>query len=445
MPRRIIIIGGGTAGASAAFAARKSDRTAEITVFSSESYPTYSRCGLPFAVKGIIPSFEKLVVFPESFFRQQKIELHKNTAVEKITPQEKAVIAGEKYNYDALVIATGARAIKPPLRGIDAPNIFVLRTITDAQQILQFAQSAKSAVIVGASFIGLELAEALKSKGLSIIVVETVRTMWRTLDEDMGVMVTRHLGEQGIRIIENDALVKIEGTKIWFKNETVSADMVIIAAGVRPESSLAKNAGIETGQTGGLKADERMETNIKGIYTAGDCAEVNSALTGEPILIGLGTIAARQGVAAGINAAGGDEKSPPVFNSAILKIFGMEIGTVGFTESYVSANNQSAKYHWEKFNPVSVLIKYPSLPHYYPGGVDVYTKLIADSATHRLIGGQIISKTSLAGRVNALSIAIEKKITVEELSRADFCYSPPVSDVWDPLAVAAQGLLRKLK
>ncbi|MCK5578711.1 MAG: hypothetical protein KAI63_04220, partial [Planctomycetes bacterium] len=193
------------------------------------------------------------------------------------------------------------------------------------------------------------------------------------------------------------------------------------------------------GQTGGIKVNERLESNLKDIYAAGDCAEVVSALTGEPILIGLGTIAARQGVVAGANAIGGDKKAPPVLNSSILKTFGLEVGSVGFTEQYLREKQSG------KLDPVSMLIKYPSLPHYYPGGVDIHIKLMADKKTHRLIGAQLLGKTSIAPRINTLALAVEKGMTIEELTQSDFCYSPPVADVWDPIAIAAQAVSRKLE
>jgi NADH oxidase (H2O2-forming) len=366
--------------------------------------------------------------------------------VSEIRVKSKIVVTkkNEQYPYDTLVITAGALPVKPPILGVDTPNVFTLRTIEDARAILKATQSAKSAVIIGASFIGLEVAEALKSKGLSVVVVEALRTMWRALDEDMSPLLVKHFAQQDIRIIENSAVTKIEGRQVHLKDEVVTADIVIIAAGVRAENTFARKAGIEIGPTGGIKVNERLETSIKDIYAAGDCAEVNSALTGEPMVIGLGTIAARQGVVVGINAAGGEAKAPPVLNSSVLRVFGLEVGSVGFTESYLSSVCQSASSPVCQFKPVSLMIKSPSLPHYYPGGVDIHTKLIADMKTHRVIGGQIIGKTPVAQRVNTLALAIGKGATIEELVQADFCYSPPVADVWDPLAIAAQGLVRKL-
>ncbi|MEK7448582.1 MAG: FAD-dependent oxidoreductase, partial [Planctomycetota bacterium] len=396
MTKKIVIIGGGTAGASAALTARKINRTAEITVLEQEPFPTYSRCGLPFVIKGIIPELENLIVFSDKFFRQQKIVHIKNSPVVKINPGTKEVITEiriphsefRNYNYDSLVIATGASSVKSPVTGVDLPHVFTLRTINDAQRIINHQSSVighqTNAVVIGASFIGIELAEALKSKGYAVTLVEVVRLMWRTIDPDIGQLIKQYLNSQGINIIEQKSVTEIKAKEVSVKDDRIPAELVVVATGVKPEIRLAQEAGLEIGITGGIKVNNHLQAcllsgpAINNIYAAGDCAEVTSAITNEPIVIGLGTIAARQGVVAGTNAAGGDQKAPPVLNSAVLKVFGMEIGSVGFTEEYLRKN------HPEKFHPVSMTIKYPSLPHYYPGGVDIHVKLIADKKTHQL-------------------------------------------------------------
>jgi NADPH-dependent 2,4-dienoyl-CoA reductase/sulfur reductase-like enzyme len=215
--------------------------------------------------------------------------------------------------------------------------------------------------------------------------------------------------------------------------------LVIVSAGVRTDIEIAKKAGLEIGTTGGIKVNARLESNIAGIYSAGDCAESISAITKEPITSGLGTIAARQGVVAGANAAGADIKAPPIINAFILRLFHKEIGSAGLTESHIKKNPALG------FTPVSTLLKYPSLPHYYPGGEYIYTKLIADSATGRVLGGQIMGSSGIGSRVNMLSLLIESGRTVEQIVHADFAYSPPCSDTWDPLSIVAQGLLRKIR
>jgi NADPH-dependent 2,4-dienoyl-CoA reductase/sulfur reductase-like enzyme len=456
MNERVVIIGGGTAGASAAFAARKINRKAEITVLEREPYPTYSRCGLPFVIKGIIPSFEDLIVFPETVYKQQRINYRKNVLVTMLDPgtqtvqfQDKASI--EKLNYTALVIATGAVPARPSIPGLDQAGVYILRTIADAQSILNALGKVRRALIIGASFIGLEIAEALASKGIAVTVVEALRLLWRIVDEDTGELIKQYLRTKGITLIERSSLQQIigqplikSGVKAVISDKTalpqeLQTDMVIVATGIKPEVSLARAAGIQLGPTGAIKISQRVETNLKDIYAVGDCTEVTSFLTGESIISGLGTVAARHGLVAGANAAGAGETLPNILNTSILKICDLETASVGVTEEHLRNHPQ------EKFQPVSVLIKHRSLPHYYPGGADIWVKLIAESRSGQLIGAQLVSEAALTGRINLLALAIEKGITLNEIARTDFGYSPPCSDLWDPLVIAARGLQSRMK
>lgn len=435
MPKRIVIIGGGTAGASAAFAARKQDKTAQITILNKEHYSTYSRCGLPFAISGVIPAFENLVVFQPKSFALQKIDLKLGVEAIKIDARVKQIVyqeigksGNQELLYDALIIASGAVPVKPSIKGVDAPNVRVLRTMDEAKNIVQSAQAVKSVVIIGASFIGLELADALKERGLNVTLIEKDCLLWRILDEDICRVVKDQAVKSGIEVKERESVGDIGA----FGNS-----LVVITAGVRPDVQVAKDAGIEIGPTGGIKTNQYLQTNLPDVYAAGDCAESVSAITGEPITIGLGTIAARQGVVAGVNAvAGAKTTAPKILNASVLKAFGLEIGSVGFTQAYY-------EHRAKGIEPVSTLLKYPSLPHYYPGGADVYVKLIADKTSGAVIGAQTIGPGAV-GRVNMLSLAVENKMKASDLIKADFCYSPPLADIWEPVAIAAQSLERQL-
>ncbi|MEW6025676.1 MAG: FAD-dependent oxidoreductase [Planctomycetota bacterium] len=434
MPKRIVIIGSGTAGASAAFSARKTDRTAEITIIDKESHSTYSRCGLPFAIKGVINPIENLVVFQPKVFASQKIIQKLSTEVTEINHQKheityRNITSDEpgKVNYDSLIFATGSTPSKPPIAGIGGQNVFVLRTIDDANNIVRSVKTVRSVVIVGASFIGLEVAEALKHLGLDVTVIEQRYLLWRMLDKEISQMVRQRLEAAGIKLIEDKNISDLNE----YKNS-----MVVISTGVRPSVKLAKGIGVTIGLTGGIKVDKNLQTNLPNVYAVGDCAEAVSDLTGQPITIGLGTIAARQGVVAGANAAGKSETGPSILYSSVLRLLDMEIGSVGVTEYGI----QDTGYR----NPVSALIKYPSLPYYYPGGTDVHIKLIADKASNRIIGGQVLCKSGAALRVNMISLAIQNKMTIADILKGDFCYSPPVTDVWEPVMVAAQAINTKL-
>jgi NADH oxidase (H2O2-forming) len=451
MPKRIVIIGGGTAGASAAFAARKADRQASITVLAREAYPTYSRCGLPFAISGVIPELENLIVFPTKAFAAQKIDLKLNADAVSLNTQSREIAYRQSgqdgvIGYDALVIASGsAPSVPGPLaKALSGKPHFTLRTIDDARRLVEQAKSAKSAVIVGASFIGLEVAEALKEKfGLDVTLIEQFRVLWRMLDSDTSKLVRDHLLAHGVKLKEGESL-----------NDTSAigdSTLVVVSAGIRPEVQIFKDAGIVIGPSGGIRTNEYLQTNFPNIYAAGDCAEVISGVINEPFLIGLGTIAARQGVVAGANAAlpllaglpaglpsdTPGREAPIILNASVLKLFGWEIGSAGFTEEYYRKSGKIAT--------ASATIKFPSLPHYYPGGSDIYVKLIADRANGAVIGGQILGQSSIGPRVNMISLAIENRMTVSDILRSDFCYSPPVSDIWEPITIAAQALERLLR
>jgi len=461
MPKRIVIIGGGTAGASAAFSARKHDRSAEITIIDRESYSTYSRCGLPFAIKGIISPIENLVVFSPKIFASQKITQKLSTEVIGINHQAheityRNILTDEtsKLNYDSLVFATGSTPSKPPIKGIDNNNVFVLRTIDDAKKIVESVKSVKSVIIVGASFIGLEVAEALKHLGLDVTVIEQRYLLWRMLDKEISQMAKQRLEAAGIKLIEDKSISDLNEYK---------DSLVIISTGVRPSVNLAKGIGVEIGPTGGIKVDKNLRTNLPEVYAVGDCAESTSDLTGQPIVIGLGTIAARQGVTAGANAAGPcaegtgrehgkaertgrqDETGPVILNASVLKLLDMEIGSVGMTEFGIQDSlSRSLRSSGFKVSPVAALIKFPSLPHYYPSGTDVHIKLIADKGSKRIIGGQVLCKSGATLRVNMISLAIQNKMTIADILKSDFCYSPPVTDVWEPVMIAAQAVAARL-
>jgi NADH oxidase (H2O2-forming) len=444
MLRKIVIIGGGTAGASAAFAARKSDRSAEITVIDKDNYSTYSRCGLPFAIKGEIQPIEGLIVFPSKVFAVQKIIQKLQTEVIQINHQAREMayrnmVTDEtgKISYDTLIFATGATSSKPRIKGIDNDNVFVLRTIDDGKRIIQFAKSVitatalrgRSVAIIGASFIGLEVAEALKHLGFETAVIARRYLLRPMLDKEISGFIKQRLSNEGIKLVEDKPVSDLS---------EVVGDIVIVTVGINPQTKLAREIGVQIGTTGGIRTDQYLRTNLPDVYAAGDCAEGISGITAEAMVSGLGTIAARQGMVAGANATGKSETAPLIFNASILRLFDMEIGSVGLTEDYI-ANNKNLG-----ITSVSSLIKYPSLPHYYPGASDVHIKLIADKETRRIIGGQVLCKSGAELRVNMLSLAIQNKMTITDLQKSDFCYSPPVCDIWEPIVIAAQSLSARL-
>ena len=447
MPRRIVIIGAHAAAVDAASAARKTDRTAEITLITTEKRAGYSRCGIPFVLGGHIPRFEDLVVFPSTYYRMMKLDLKLETTATNINKEAKTIDIQDKTGkqealpYDSLIIATGASPFMPPIKGREKQGVYVVRTLEDGERIDQAIKKAKSAVVVGAGLIGLEIAVALAERGLRTTVVELLPYVLPVmLDEDMAKLVHGMLEEKGLRIIVGRAVDEILGTEkvagVSVAGEEIPADFVVVATGIRINNELAQKAGIAIGETRGIKVNMRMETSVKDIYAAGDCAESISLITQRPTLSQLGTTAVKQGKVAGINAAGGYAIFTGVLGSAVSKMFDFEVGATGLTEFFANRAGIAT---------VTGSITSKTRAEYYPGAQPIRVKIIVEKETQRIIGGQIVGGEEVTQRINALSFAIQKQMTVRELVKADTCYAPPVSETWEPMVLAAETALMKLR
>jgi len=447
MPKRIVIIGAHAAAVDAASAARKTDRTAEITLITNEKRAGYSRCGIPFVLGGHIPRFEDLVVFPSTYYRMMKLDLRLETTATNINKEAKNINIQDKTGkqetlpYDSLIIATGASPFVPPMKGREKQGVYVVRTIEDGERIDQAIKKAKSAVVVGAGLIGLETAVALAERGLKTTVVELLPYVLPVmLDEDMAKLVHGMLEEKGLRIIVGRAVDEILGTEkvagVSVAGEEIPADFVVVATGIRINNELAQKAGITIGETRGIKVNLRMETSVKDIYAAGDCAESISLITQRPTLSQLGTTAVKQGKVAGINAAGGYATFPGVLGSAVSKMFDFEVGATGLTEFFANRAGIAT---------VTGSMTSKTRAEYYPGAQPIRVKIIVEKETQRIVGGQIVGGEEVTQRINALSFAIQKQMTVRELVKTDTCYAPPLSETWEPMVLAAETVLMKLR
>ncbi len=447
MPRKIVIIGAHAAGVDAAAAARKTDRTAEITLLTTQKVAGYSPCGIPFVLGRHIPSFDKLIVFPPSYFRMMKLDLRLETTATSIDTGAKKVEIQDKtgkqetLEYDSLIIATGAYPFVPPIKGRDKEGVYVLRTIEDGEKIDKAIEKSKSAVVIGAGLIGLEVAVALRERGLKTTVVELLpQVLPAMLDQDMAKIVHETLEREGIKIIVGKAVDEILGnekvTGVSVAGEEIPADFVVVATGVRANVELAKNAGIALGETRAIKVNARMETSAKDVYAAGDCVESIHMITQRPTLSQLGTTAVRQAKVAGTNAAGGYAIFPGVLGSAVTKLFDLEIGVTGLTENTAKRAG---------IEVISSTFTGKTRPEYYPGGKSIRIKLLVEKESQRVVGGQIIGGGDVTHRINALSFAIQKQITIRELAKADTCYAPPLNETWEPMVLAAEMALRKLR
>lgn len=446
MPRRIVIIGAHAAGIDAASAARKTDRTAEITLITKQAKAGYSPCGIPFVLGRHIPHFDNLVVFPPAYYRMMKLNLRLETTATNIDTEAKTVKIEDKtgkqetLHYDSLIITTGAYPFIPPIKGREKKGVYALRTIKDGEEIDKAIGNAKTAVVIGAGLIGLETAVAFTERGLKTTVVELLPyVLPLMLDEGMAKVVHRMLEKKDMRVITKNAADEILGTDkvtgVSVAGERIPADIVVVATGIRANTELAKNAGITLGDTRGIKTNMQMETSVKDVYAAGDCAESTSMVTHRPILSQLGTIAVRQAKVAGTNAAGGYAVFLGCLGSAATRLFDTEIGATGVTEFMAGRAGMKT---------VSATLTSKTRPEYYPGALPIKVKLVVEKNTEQLVGAQIIGGEEVTQRINALSFAIQKQMTVRELAKADTCYAPPLNETWEPMVLAAEMVIRKL-
>ena len=448
MPRRIIVIGANASGVEAASAARKKDRSAEITLLTLEKNAGYSRCGLPFVIGGVIPSFRDLIVYPSAYFQMLKLNLRTETRVTAVNTKEKTVTAVDKLGstetlqYDSLVIATGADAFVPPIKGREKQGILSLRTLEDGEQIDAAVKAgAKSAVIMGAGLIGLETGVALIERGLKVTIVEMLpQILPMMLDPEMAEIVQESLEAKGMSILTGKTVEEFLGeekvTGIVAGGEKINADLFISAFGVRANTKLAVEAGIPLGETRAIKTNARMETDVRDVYAVGDCAEAPNIITHRPSCAQLGTIAVRQGKVAGTNAAGDYALFAGVLASAVTRLFEIEAGVTGLTE----AAAQRAR-----VDVVTGAISSKTKADYYPEALPIKVKLVVEKESQRIIGAQVVGSEEVTQRVNALSFAIQKQMTVRELAKADTAYAPPLNETWEPMVLAAEMVLMKLR
>ncbi|HXX87419.1 MAG TPA: FAD-dependent oxidoreductase [Candidatus Acidoferrum sp.] len=448
MPKRIVVIGAHAAGVDAASAARKTDRTAEITLITEEKHCGYSRCGLPFVIGGQIPSFSSLIVFPPAYFQMMKLTLKTETKATSINTTNKTVETTDKNGktesipYDSLIISTGASSFMPPIKGKEKQGIYSLRSIEDGEKIeAAVKKGAKTAVVMGAGLIGLETAIALQERGLSVTVIEMLpQVLPQMLDPDMAKTAQEMLEQKGVKIQIGKPVEEILGTEkatgVVAGGEQYKADLIVSAFGVRANTQLAVNAGIVVGDTKAIKTNARMETSAKDVFAVGDCAESTHIVTQKPSLMQFGTVAVRHGKVAGINAAGGYALFTGVLGSSISRLYDTDIGSTGLTETAAQR---------ARIETVTGTITSKTRADYYPGALPIKVKLVVEKEGQRIIGAQIIGGEEVTQRINAISFGVQMQMTARELSKADTAYAPPVCETWEPLVLAAEMVLMKLR
>jgi NADH oxidase (H2O2-forming) len=447
----IIIIGCGAAGGTAAQFARKTDRKSQITIFEKGKYPQYSKCGLPYAISGKITKLENLIEFSEEWFKKSNIDLLLETTVEKIDIENKIVIAKKgkaiiEKPYCSIIIATGASPLIPPIKNIFEndiliENIYTLRTIDDARNIMTSIKNGKNATIIGAGLIGLEMADSLLNKGMNVTVVEALpNILQNNLDKDMSNIILNNI-ETKVKILPNHIATSIENksgkvNKVSIKNQetdeekNIETDLLIISAGLEPNISLAKDAGCNIGKTGHIIVNRKCETSVKNIYAIGDCTEFYDIITKNPVPIGLGSIAVRQGIASGVNAAGGNYELPDgLLQTCTSEFFGMEIASVG--PNVIDLPVVSGKYNGM------------SLPHYFPGGKPISVKVFVEEKTGKIIAAQAVGKNA-AKRIDIFACAMLCSMNVETLKKLETAYAPPIAPTLDAETLACDVVSLKL-
>jgi NADH oxidase (H2O2-forming) len=443
---RIVFVGAGGAGLTAAFIMARKRPDLQIKLFSRDPVVAYSQCGMPFVLDGKIEGFDRLVLYTPEVFEDLGLDVRTNTAITGIDLDARTVTVegGETMEYGKLVISTGSLPFVPPVPGVGLKGVHRLSTLDDGRSLANAMKDVMSAVIVGGGPIGLETAPAFLHRGIEVTIVERMpQLMPAALDPDMTKLLEDHLKAMGAAMITGKGVDSINGTdkveSVTVGGETVRADLVLLAAGVKPNVELAKMAGIDIGPAGGIDVDARFRVRRNGktledVYAAGDCVEEVNAITGKKVVCAIGTVANRQAKFLAEQLIGNDVPYGPVLCPAITIIGDLQIGSVGLTTRACEAAG---------IKPISFKAKSFSRARYYPGGKQLDVKLISDG--ERVIGAQLIGEEGVHGRVNALTLAINEKMTPAELADAETCYAPPVSPLIDPVTYTAEMLALRCK
>jgi NADPH-dependent 2,4-dienoyl-CoA reductase/sulfur reductase-like enzyme/rhodanese-related sulfurtransferase len=453
MPKQnnIVIIGGTACGPKAAARARRLDQSAKITIIEQKDNLSTATCGLPYYISGVIRGEGDLVARQTDYFRNvMDMEVFTGTRALSIDRQAHNVeIADLKTDrrstieYDKLVIATGALPAVPNWEGKQLQGIFTLSNIPDASAIRSYVSNLKNkdVVIVGAGLIGLEMAEAFVTLGLKVTVLEALGwCLPALLDSEIAAHVETHLRAKGVKAIFGQRVTGFQGDKdghirkVVAGNTELDASLVLLSLGVRPDVSLAKDAGLTIGTTGGLSVNQYLQTSDPDIYAGGDCVEVVNLITQKKTLVPLGSTANKHGRAIGTNVTGGNDIFPGVLGTAIAKVFDYNVGRVGLSESQAKEAG---------YDIAMSLV--PTFDHatYYPGARDILVKLVADKSSARLLGGQVVGMGDAAKRIDVLATALTFGATIDDLANLDLSYAPPYNSAMDPLHNAANVIRNK--
>ncbi|HEV7904363.1 MAG TPA: FAD-dependent oxidoreductase [Pyrinomonadaceae bacterium] len=436
---QLLVVGGVAAGLAAAMQARRIAPALDISVLEKTADISYGACGLPYVVSGLIPSLERLVIHTPEYFREQhNIHIQLNTEALEILPARSIlrVRAGEErreLNYTSLVLATGAAAVCPPLAGHDLAGVFVLRQLRDGRRLLRFIEETRPrrAVIVGAGYIGLEMAEAFRLRRIETTLIEASDKMMSTLGGRLRDRVVEELQAGGVEVVLGERVVAFEGADgrvsrvVTESGRAFEAQVVLIGVGVRPAVEIAKEAGLEIGESGAIATDASQRTSAANIYAAGDCCETLNRVSGRRVWFPLAQPAVRQGWVAGANAAGASPEArfAGVVGTTAVKVFDLEVARTGLSLEEA----QSAGFDASLSEDEST-----SRAGYYPDKTKISTRIIHDKSG-RLLGAQMVGREGVAGRINVYAAALHANLKIEELNRLDLAYAPPFAPTIDPI------------
>jgi NADPH-dependent 2,4-dienoyl-CoA reductase/sulfur reductase-like enzyme len=444
---RLVVIGADAGGMTSASQARKrrGAESLEIVALDRGRYASYSACGIPYWIGGLVGSVDALLARTVDEFRKQDIEVRlRQEAVGLdldagvVTVHDHETGGDYALGFDQLVLGTGAVPVRPDIAGFDAPGVYGVQTLDDGEAVRAAvaADGASRAVVVGGGYIGLEMAEAFVERGLEVTVVEAAPQPMSTLDPDVGALVAEAVRDLGITLHSDEQVTEIrtgaggEAIGVVTAEREIPADVVVLGLGVRPNTALARDAGVKIGVTGGIVTDKQMRTaSHRNVWAAGDCVQAVNRVSSVPVHVPLGTHANKQGRVVGINIGGGYATFPGVVGTAVTRVCSLEVARTGLREA--EAEQAGLRF-------VSTLTESTTRAGYFPGARPITIKMIAEKRSGRLLGAQIVGQEGAAKRIDVLATAIWNEMTVEEVSGLDLSYAPPFAPVWDPVLIAAR-------
>lgn len=452
MKRRLVVVGGVAAGMSAASRAKRVDPELEVVVLEKGDFISYGACSLPYFLAGHFDDYRQLIARTPEEAVEQGIDVRTGYEAVQIDVEQCTVTARvrgdaeEVFSYDALVLATGTVPIVPPEWGVgQVDGAFLLRTIDDARRLRHKieAEKPRRVVVIGGGYIGVEAADGLLDHGVSVTVIDMAPQLLTNFGAPIAKHVEDDLRAAGVDVRLGHGVSGLEtkdGRVVGVRTtagDTLRADVVVVALGVRPNVALAEAAGIALGETGAIAVDAQQRTSVENVFAAGDCCEALHLVTGKPTYVPLGTTANKQGRIAGTVIGGGRASFPGIVGTAVLKARDVSVARTGLTERQALELG---------FDAASTMIKSMDRVATYPGARDIWVKLVAERGSGRLLGGQVAGYdgAAVAGRINVVAAALTTRMDAEAFSHLDLSYAPPFAQVWDPLLVAANVLQRKL-